>query len=80
MSNRNVCVVCEYGWIICGIITERYDDVLEMTNASVVRKWSNGRGIGAISKAKNKDEYTLDEIGDVSIRQDKVLFEIPCEW
>ncbi|MBR2543409.1 hypothetical protein IKF03_02335 [Candidatus Saccharibacteria bacterium] len=45
-----------------------------------MRKWRNGKGIGAISKKKYKDDYTLDEIGDVRIKQNKVLFEIPCEW
>ena len=73
-------IVCEHGWIICGIVSNRKDCVITLTDASVVRKWSNGRGIGAISKKECRDEYTLDEIGTVEIMQSKVLFEIPCEW
>lgn len=78
----NVCVVCEYGWIIKGIkdVTSSNDKIMVLHDASVVRRWSNGKGIGGIAKASNKDEYVLDEIGDVEIRQEKVLFEIPCEW
>lgn len=77
----NVCVVCEYGWIIKGIKGEgSTDSVMELHDSSVVRKWENGKGIGGIAKAENKDEYVLDHIGDVYIRQSKVLFEIPCEW
>ena len=77
----NVCVVCEYGWIIKGIKDEKSDtERMILHEASVVRKWTNGKGIGGIAKADNKDEYTLDTIGDVEIRQNKVLFEIPCEW
>lgn len=72
--------VCECGWIICGIEKSRNNGVITLTEASVVRRWSNGRGIGAISKVGHKDEYTLDEIGAVDIMQCKVLFEIPCEW
>lgn len=79
MAN-NVCVVCECGWIIVGIKGEGDMDKMLLTNASVVRIWSNGKGIGGIAKAKNKNEYTLDEIGDVFIRTNKILFEIPCEW
>lgn len=79
-TKNHVCVVCEYGWIICGIIGERKDDVITMSDASVVRRWLNGKGIGAISKAEYKSDYTLDEIGAVDIRQNKILFEIPCEW
>lgn len=76
----NSCFVCEYGWILIGKVTDRTANEIGLTDASVVRRWSNGKGIGGIAKAANKKEYTLDAIGDVSIRLNKVLFEIPCEW
>lgn len=76
----NTCYVCEYGWIIIGQEEERTEDQIKVSGASVVRRWTNGKGIGGIAKAENKKEYTLDAIGDVVIRIGKVLFEIPCEW
>lgn len=76
----NTCYVCEYGWIIIGKEEERTEDQVKVSEASVVRRWTNGKGIGGIAKAENKKEYTLDAIGDVVIRIGKVLFEIPCEW
>lgn len=77
----NVCVVCEYGWIIKGVKDEKStDSIMVLHEASVVRRWNNGKGIGGIAKKENRNEYTLDAIGDVEIRQNKVLFEIPCEW
>lgn len=76
----NTCFVCEYGWILIGKEESRTVDTVTLTDASVVRRWSNGKGIGGIAKEKNKDEYILDAIGDVVIRLGKVLFEIPCEW
>ncbi len=77
----NVCVICEYGWIIKGVKDDKStDNIMVLHDASVVRKWRNGKGIGGIAKTENKDEYILDAIGDVFIRQNKVLFEIPCEW
>ena len=77
----NICVICESGWIIKGTKGEGSDnECLLLHEASVVRRWSNGKGIGGIAKLANKDEYTLDYIGDVEIRQGKILFEIPCEW
>ena len=78
----NICVICECGWIIIGIKNdeETNDNELVLHDASVVRKWTNGKGIGGIAKVENKDEYTLDAIGDVKIKQNKILFEIPCEW
>lgn len=81
MKNTNICVICESGWIIQGIRTDsKEESVLNLTEASIVRCWNNGRGIGGIAKAEYKDEYTLDPIGDVSIMRGKILFIIPCEW
>lgn len=77
----NVCVVCEYGWIVKGLKSEEEKPGrLALKDASVVRRWTNGKGIGGIAKAANKDEYTLDYIGGVEINTEKILFEIPCEW
>lgn len=76
----NTCYVCEYGWIIIGKEVQRTVDAITLSEASVVRRWQNGKGIGGIAKAESKSEYTLDAIGDVVIRVSKVLFEIPCEW
>lgn len=76
----NVCYVCEGGWIIVGELKSDNEKTVSLINSSVVRSWNNGKGIGGIAKAENKDEYTLDAIGDVRIMRSKVLFEIPCEW
>ena len=76
----NICFVIESGWIIVGKKDVSSSGVVCLKDASVVRRWDNGKGIGGIAKAENKDEYVLDPIGDVEIRQSKVLFEIPCEW
>lgn len=74
---KNVCVICEQGWIIKGKCGAEKGLLHE---ASVVRRWNNGKGIGGISKEENKDDYTLDYIGDVTINPNKILFTIPCEW
>ena len=77
---KSVCVVCEYGWVIKGVVTEETELTTKLKDSSVVRRWTNGKGIGGIAKAVNKSEYTLDPIGDVEIMKGKVLFVIPCEW
>lgn len=77
MKNKNVCVVCEQGWIIKGKCGEKKGVLQE---AAVVRRWNNGKGIGGIVKEENKNDYILDPIGDVFINPDKILFTIPCEW
>ena len=76
----NTCFVCESGWILIGKEARRTDDTIALSDAAIVRRWDNGKGIGGIAKREYKDEYTLDAVGDVAIRLGKVLFEIPCEW
>lgn len=76
----NTCFVCEYGWIVIGKEESRTEEAVILKDASVVRRWTNGKGIGGIAKAENRNEYTLDAIGAVVIHLSKVLFEIPCEW
>lgn len=73
-------IICEYGWIICGVKASENTKEIKLKDASVVRRWSNGRGIGALAKKEYKGDYTLDAIGGVVINKAKVLFEIPCEW
>ena len=76
----STCYVCESGWIIVGELRAYNEKTVNLINASVVRSWGNGRGIGGIAKEEHKHEYTLDAIGNVRIMRSKVLFEIPCEW
>lgn len=80
MEQNNSCIVVEYGWIIIGKVIGGDATTMTLADASVVRNWNNGRGIGGIAKKEYKDEYKLDPIGDVVIRSEKVLFAIPCEW
>ena len=78
---EHICAIIDRGWIIEGKVISRRGDVIHMEDASVVRRWDKGRGIGAIAKAEHKGEYVLDPIGDVSVYKSRVLFEIPItEW
>lgn len=77
---KSTIIVCEYGWVLVGQVSKATKDTITLENASVVRRWDNGRGVGALAQKKYKSDYTLDEIGGVEIRTGKVLFQIPCEW
>ena len=77
---NNTIVVIESGWIMVGEMTNISTQTTLLKNASVVRRWNNGKGIGGLAIEKNKSEYTLDPVGSVSIQTSKILFEIPCEW
>lgn len=79
---KHLIVICEYGWILCGVLNTEVTDpsVTALKEAAVVRSWRGGKGIGGLAKEDNKNLYTLDPVGNVNINDAKVLFVIPCEW
>lgn len=77
-DSEHVCIIADRGWIFEGYRTD--DTGYQLTNANVVRKWTNGRGIGAIAKAEYKDDYTLDPVGNIEINPKSVIALIPLEW
>lgn len=77
---EHVCAVIDEGWIIEGLVASRDGGIIRMKDANVVRRWDNGLGIGAIADPEHKDDYTLDHIGNVSVYESRVLFEIPMGW
>ena len=77
---EHICIVIDYGWILEGKVEAREGGTIRLKDASVVRRWDNGLGIGAIADPEHGDEYTLDAIGDVSVCASRALFEIPLRW
>lgn len=75
---EHVCIIADRGWIFEGYRTP--ERPYELRRAHVVRKWSNGLGIGGLASPEHKDEYTLDELGAVQISPRAVIAEIPLEW
>lgn len=76
-NSDHVCVIADRGWIFEGY---REEGTTRLTNAHVVRKWSNGLGIGGLADPDNKDDYTLDDIGCIDINSSAIIAEIPLEW
>lgn len=75
-ETEHVCVIADRGWIFEG--RKREDGTL--AEASVVRKWSNGMGIGALADPEHKGDYTLDFVGDLRIAPHAVIAEFPLGW
>lgn len=73
---EHVIVICKYGWIFEGRMAEAY----RLTDAHVVRKWANGRGIGGLQKAEYRDEYALDPLpSGIELASQAVLAVLPIE-
>lgn len=78
-ESDHLIAIADRGWIFIGQ-GEWSDDSLTLSGASVVRSWSNGRGIGGLAKPDYKDDYMLDHIGTVSVMREAVIATIPVEW
>ena len=80
-SWQHVCVIAANGWIFEGWRDDPCEDNgIQLSNAHVVRKWSNGLGIGGLADPAHKDEYTLDQMQDVCVYANKAIAVIPLRW
>jgi hypothetical protein len=81
---EHVIVIAERGWIFEGSIVSLNgdaDSAVHLTDANVVRSWSNGKGIGGLCKLEFRDGYVLDALGDVFVPRGAVIAVIPItEW
>ena len=79
-AGANVIVIAANGWIFVGeaACDDGNGGNLVLQNASVVRKWTNGKGIGGLVKEANKPEYTLDPVGTITVHAP--IATIECEW
>ncbi len=78
----HVCVIADNGWIFEGKRDLNRDlcGDIELLDAHVVRKWSNGLGIGGLADPAHKDDYTLDKLGEVNVYREKIVAVFPLEW
>ena len=77
---EHVCVIATNGWIFEGYNASDDSKSDVLTGASVVRKWSNGLGIGGLADTDHKDDYTLDKVGDIEIFANAVISVIQLNW
>ena len=80
--SEHVVVICDRGWIFEGRTAMHSEDGMDLTHAHVVRKWTNGMGIGGIQSAEHKDEYTLDTLpSGIRIAASTIIAVLPItEW
>lgn len=81
VETDHIIVIAQRGWIFEGRKDKSVTDKVQLLNASVVRSWTNGRGIGGLCKKEYKDEYTLDYAGTVSFPNEAIIASIDItEW
>ena len=77
----HIIVIAQRGWIFEGHRDKAVKDKIQLLNASVVRSWSNGKGIGGLCNKADKTAYKLDPVGQVSFPNEGVIATIDIvEW
>jgi hypothetical protein len=76
----HIIVIAQRGWIFEGHRDRGAEGRIRLLGASVVRSWSNGRGIGGLAKEAHREEYTLDWAGTVEFAPEGVIATIQCEY
>lgn len=81
VETDHIIVIAQRGWIIEGYRDKSVADKIQLLNANVVRRWTNGKGIGGLAKKTSKDDYTLDPLGTVAFPNEGVIAVVDItEW
>lgn len=81
VETDHIIVIAQRGWIFEGHRDKKVKDKIQLLNASVVRSWSNGKGIGGLTVKSNKADYKLDPVGTVSFPNEGVIATLDItEW
>jgi hypothetical protein len=54
VETDHIIVIAQRGWIFEGLKDKEVKDKIQLLNASVVRSWTNGKGIGGLCKVYYK--------------------------
>lgn len=81
VKTDHIIVIAQRGWIFEGLRNKKVNDKIQLLNASVVRSWSNGKGIGGLCNKADKSAYKLDQVGTVSFPNEGIIAIIDIvEW
>lgn len=80
IETSHIIVIAQRGFIFIGHQNLGVSDKVQLLNASIVRKWTNGRGIGGLVKEAHKDEYTLDPVGQVEFSPEGIIATLKVEY
>lgn len=81
VETDHVIIIAQRGWIFEGYKDKKVKDKIQLLNANVVRKWSNGKGIGGLTQKAYKADYTLDPVGTISFPNEAIIAQLDItEW
>lgn len=81
VDTDHIIVIAQRGWIFEGHRDKSVTNEIVLLNAHVVRRWTNGKGIGGLAFKASKNDYTLDEVPTVRLVPEAVIAVLDInEW
>ena len=80
IETDHVIIIAQRGWIFIGQQNIEVIDKIQLLDASVVRSWSNQRGIGGLTKEAYKNDYKLDPVGQIEFPTEGIIATLKVEW
>lgn len=81
VDTDHIIVIAQRGWIFEGHRDKSITDEIVLLNAHVVRRWTNGKGIGGLAFKSSENDYTLDDVPTVRFKPEAVICTLDIvEW
>ena len=81
VETDHIIVIAQRGWIFEGHRDKSVKNEIVLLNPHVVRRWTNGKGIGGLAFKASKSDYTLDDVPTVHLVPEAVIAVLDIvEW
>lgn len=71
--------VLQARWVLIGEVVPSKGDLIQLSNASVIRRWGTTKGLGEIALKGPTKNTIFDEVGNCSFPTQALLFSIECK-
>lgn len=76
---QKVVLVLQRGWVVVGDLGQDDGVKVQLTNASVIRRWGTTKGLGEIALKGPTMKTILDACGVVEAHPAAVVLRVPCD-
>lgn len=81
VETDHIIVIAQRGWIFEGHRDKSIANEIVLLNPHVVRRWTNGKGIGGLAFKASKNDYTLDDCPTVHFASEAIICTLDItEW
>jgi hypothetical protein len=72
-------VILQRGWVMIGYYSELENDMCQLDNAQVIRRWGTTDGLGQLAREGKQTDTKLEPTGKVNFHKLTVVATIDCD-